>query len=202
MVSGRKREFDEQVALNAAMEVFWQKGYAGASLSDLTASMGINKPSMYSAFGNKEALFIKATELYINSVMKSHMAILHDYSLPLPARLKQYLMSLVRHQCSMNTPKGCYLVQCQAEVASGDMPSQAKALITETETLPRQVFVDLFQQDIQAIELGLAQRAEQYALVLYTMLKGTAAMARSDVPASELEVVVDTCLRGLGLLAN
>ena len=65
MVSGRRKSFDEDQALGSAMEVFWAKGYVGASLSDLTKSMGINKPSMYSTFGNKEALFIKATEYYI-----------------------------------------------------------------------------------------------------------------------------------------
>ena len=58
MTSGRKKLFDENTALNAAMDVFWQKGYVGASLADLTQRMGINKPSMYSAFGNKEALFV------------------------------------------------------------------------------------------------------------------------------------------------
>ena len=81
MVSGRKREFDEQVALTAAMEVFWQKGYSATSLSDLTGRMGINKPSLYSAFGNKESLFIKATELYINTRMKPHLEILNNTSL-------------------------------------------------------------------------------------------------------------------------
>ena len=60
MTSGRKREFDAEIALEAAMQVFWQKGYTGASLTDLIDSMGINKPSMYRAFGNKEALFVKA----------------------------------------------------------------------------------------------------------------------------------------------
>jgi len=56
VASGRKKSFGENTALNAAMEVFWQKGYVGASLTDLTTRMGINKPSMYSSFGNKEAL--------------------------------------------------------------------------------------------------------------------------------------------------
>ena len=53
---GRPRAFDEDAALKKAMEVFWSKGYDAASLSDLTAAMGINPPSLYAAFGNKEAL--------------------------------------------------------------------------------------------------------------------------------------------------
>ncbi|GLS33258.1 transcriptional regulator, TetR family [Mesorhizobium albiziae] len=61
---GRPRSFDRSVALQRAMEIFWVNGYDGASLADLTAAMGINSPSLYAAFGSKEALFLEATELY------------------------------------------------------------------------------------------------------------------------------------------
>ncbi len=64
MSAGRKRTFDEEQALEAAMRVFWQKGYVGTSLSDLTAALGINKPSLYAAFGNKEQLFASALARY------------------------------------------------------------------------------------------------------------------------------------------
>ncbi|ARQ02870.1 TetR family transcriptional regulator [Pseudorhodoplanes sinuspersici] len=61
---GRPRGFDRDAALRRAMEVFWAKGYDGAALSDLTAAMGINPPSLYAAFGSKEALFREAVDLY------------------------------------------------------------------------------------------------------------------------------------------
>ncbi|MGY1942159.1 TetR/AcrR family transcriptional regulator [Nocardia asiatica] len=61
---GRPRAFDRAEALRRAMEVFWEHGYEGASMSDLTAAMGINSPSVYAAFGGKEALFRAAIELY------------------------------------------------------------------------------------------------------------------------------------------
>jgi AcrR family transcriptional regulator len=61
---GRPRGFDVDEALEKAMKVFWQKGYEGASLSDLTEAMGINRPSLYAAFGNKEELFRKALDRY------------------------------------------------------------------------------------------------------------------------------------------
>src|SRR5213594_2671193 len=64
MPKGRPREFDIEKALDRAMEVFWRKGYEGASLPDLTKAMGINRPSMYAAFGNKEALFRRALDRY------------------------------------------------------------------------------------------------------------------------------------------
>ena len=61
---GRPRGFDENAALEAAMRVFWEKSYEGATLSDLTSAMGINRSSMYAAFGDKAALFRRAVERY------------------------------------------------------------------------------------------------------------------------------------------
>jgi AcrR family transcriptional regulator len=63
---GRPRAFDPDAALESAMHVFWAKGYEGASLSDLTLAMRINRPSLYAAFGNKEELFRKVLDRYVN----------------------------------------------------------------------------------------------------------------------------------------
>src|SRR5436190_19772422 len=64
MPAGRPRAFDTEKALDKALQVFWRKGYEGTSLSDLTKAMRINRPSLYAAFGNKEALFRKALDRY------------------------------------------------------------------------------------------------------------------------------------------
>ena len=64
MTIGRPRAFDIDQALDRALDVFWRKGYEGATLCDLTAAMGINPPSLYAAFGNKEGLFRKALDRY------------------------------------------------------------------------------------------------------------------------------------------
>ena len=63
-MKGRPREFDPDEVLDRALEVFWRNGYEGASLSELTEAMGINRPSLYAAFGNKEELFRKALDRY------------------------------------------------------------------------------------------------------------------------------------------
>ncbi len=61
---GRPREFDVDAALTAALKVFWQQGYDATSLTDLTEAMGVSRPSLYAAFGNKESLYRKALDLY------------------------------------------------------------------------------------------------------------------------------------------
>jgi AcrR family transcriptional regulator len=66
MPGGRPRAFDPDAALDRALEVFWQQGYEGTALSDLTAAMGINKPSLYAAFGNKEELFAAVIDRYLS----------------------------------------------------------------------------------------------------------------------------------------
>ncbi|MFD0516651.1 TetR/AcrR family transcriptional regulator [Paractinoplanes durhamensis] len=62
--TGRPRGFDAEAALDRAIEVFWRQGYEGASLSDLTEAMGINRPSLYAAYGNKDDLFRLAVARY------------------------------------------------------------------------------------------------------------------------------------------
>lgn len=63
----RLREFDEEKALDAALQLFWEKGFEATSLSDLTSAMGIQRPSIYSAFGDKKALFEAALRKYTRS---------------------------------------------------------------------------------------------------------------------------------------
>jgi AcrR family transcriptional regulator len=66
-VIGRPREFDRDAALEAAMFLFWRKGFAATSMNDLCDAMGISSPSLYAAFGSKEALYLEAVELYVRT---------------------------------------------------------------------------------------------------------------------------------------
>lgn len=197
MTSGRKREFDAEIALEAAMQVFWQKGYAGASLTDLIDSMGINKPSMYRAFGNKEALFVKATQRYLDTRMQPHLKLLQQTELPLRQRIKNHMMSILAMQCDAEHAKGCYLVLCQSEMISGNVPDEAADILARADALPKQLYTDLFLQSPESIQLGLHNHAQANALALYTLLKGTASMARCGTSLAQLEFAVDSMLDGI-----
>ncbi|XPF94365.1 TetR/AcrR family transcriptional regulator [Colwellia sp. RE-S-Sl-9] len=199
MTSGRKKSFDEKTALNAAMDVFWQKGYVGASLTDLTTRMGINKPSMYSAFGNKETLFVKATQCYIDTKIQPHIKFLFEEGITLKQRLKNHMMSIVSMQCASEQSKGCYLALCQSELISGDIPEQAKELLKKADVMPSQLYTDLFNNDVEAINLGLNKNAQANGVSIYTILKGTASMARSGIEQSQLEYSIDSMIAGIGI---
>jgi AcrR family transcriptional regulator len=200
MASGRKKSFSESEALVAAMQVFWAKGYVGASLSDLTKSMGINKPSMYSAFGNKEALFIQTTQLYIENSEQKHAKFLSEQNTPLAQRIKNHMASIVLTQCESSHPKGCYLVLCQSEVVGGAIPEAASKVLNNARVDGQKKLTDFFSDDVESIELGLNKNAEEHALCIMTTLRGTATMARAGTAYNELEAVIDNTLRGIGLL--
>src|SRR6201993_364256 len=106
---GRPRAFDPDAALDRAMHVFWAKGYEGASLSSLTRAMRINRPSLYAAFGNKEQLFRKVLDRYMNGPVAWF-----GKALAAPkARdvVEQIFLGTARMAENRSVPAGCLIVQ-------------------------------------------------------------------------------------------
>lgn len=201
MAGGRKRAFDKQEALESAMKLFWQKGYAATSLSDLVEHMGINKPSMYSTFGNKEALFLQATQCYIEHYARPHLIKLTARDQPLASRLRDYLYSIVEGQWTPTNPKGCYVVQCAAEAVGETLPDSARALLAEAGQFVPQTLTQVFTQDPEALHLGLDKNASEHAFFLATLLGGTSVASRNKAPLEQLKSVIDTGLKAIGLKA-
>ncbi len=102
---GRPREFDEPAALDAAMRVFWEKGYEGASIDDLTSAMGINRSSLYSTFGDKEALFHKVVAHYRQGPMAFFGKALDQPTAR--GAIEGLLRGTVRFLADSSHPKGC-----------------------------------------------------------------------------------------------
>jgi AcrR family transcriptional regulator len=113
---GRPRAFDLDLALDRALHVFWEKGYEGASLSDLTKAMRINRPSLYAAFGNKEELFRKALDRYAagpGACLRE--ALNHSTARGVVEKMFQGAIDMVTNP---RTPAGCLMVQ--GALACGD----------------------------------------------------------------------------------
>ena len=106
---GRPREFSHDEALDKALHVFWERGYEGTSLAELIDTLGINKPSLYAAFGNKEALFRKALVRY------SHCTVAYVGECMQAPTARQTTEAFLTESAEFLTddshPKGCMIVQ-------------------------------------------------------------------------------------------
>jgi AcrR family transcriptional regulator len=106
---GRPRAFDMDKALDQALLLFWEKGYEGTSVADLTEAMGINPPSLYAAFGNKEALFKKALDRY-ETVRDQIME--EAFAVPTAREAMTRLLEGTAERLSdKRNPSGCLMVQ-------------------------------------------------------------------------------------------
>ncbi|WP_200887488.1 TetR/AcrR family transcriptional regulator [Sphingomonas sp. ERG5] len=106
---GRPRTFDRDAALQRAMELFWENGFEETSMTDLTDAMGIASPSLYAAFGSKEALFREAVERYQGNVGTEIWDAL-DSEPEIAAAIGAFLMNTARSYSDETTPRGCMIV--------------------------------------------------------------------------------------------
>lgn len=106
---GRPKSFNEQVALEQAMLLFWQHGYEGTSISDLTQALGITAPSLYATFGDKAALFDRCIVHYVQQEALPAEQILQNAKTAKQA-VELYLYESIRHLVQKDKPKGCMLV--------------------------------------------------------------------------------------------
>ncbi|WP_299082142.1 TetR/AcrR family transcriptional regulator [uncultured Paraglaciecola sp.] len=187
---GRPRAFDEQATLEKALEVFWDKGYDGASLADLTAAMGINKTSLYSAFGNKEQLFLKAIEFYENrpcSFFKPALAQPSAYQVA-----EFMLLGAAKNMSDPSHPQGCVMVQgalACSEAATGVKEELIKRRQNNEEQIRARFELAKAQGD-------LSKDADVQVLARYlsTMLQGMAVQASSGATEAQLLEVANFAL--------
>ncbi len=118
-LGGRPKSFDPEAVLDAAVRVFWEKGYEGASMDDLTKAMNINRPSLYATFGNKRGLFLKALDRY-TAVQGSAQAEPLRKVADIRQAIAEYYREIIRTVCSADGPCGCLIASVATEVAERD----------------------------------------------------------------------------------
>lgn len=187
---GRPREFCVDAALTAALRVFWSKGFEGASLSDLTEAMGITRPSLYAAFGNKEELFRKALDLYETEKLAYMRAALEAPTARGVA--ERLLYGALQMQTTGSDPKGCLGVI--SSVACG-----AEAESIKAEVIARRASSNAALQQRMArakADGDLPDGIEPDSLVGYlnAVLQGLCIQAGSGASAEQLRTLVETTL--------
>ena len=111
---GRPRTFDEKTALEAAMNTFWAKGYDGTSMKDLTSSMGVSGPSLYSTFGDKRELYLKTIDHYAD-IDGCAPVIAFEEEPSIEVAVRDFLKTVVQYSTQQEGgPRGCFLAQCVA----------------------------------------------------------------------------------------
>ncbi len=188
---GRPRAFDADVALERAMHVFWGKGYEGASLSDLTRAMRINRPSLYAAFGNKEQLFRKVLDRYMNGPLAF-------FGKALAARkardvVEQIFLGAANTLSDPRTPAGCLVVQ--GALACGDVAGSVRNEIAALRTAAKAALRRRLQRAKRKGDLPPNADPTELSHYVMTVLHGMAVQGADGANQDQLRRVAQIALR-------
>jgi AcrR family transcriptional regulator len=187
---GRPREFCLDEALAAALRVFWSKGYEGASMTELTEAMGITKPSLYAAFGNKEALFRKTLDLYEREKMAY---VGQALAKPTARQVAEHMLrGSVENQTSSCEPRGCLGVI--SSVACGAEAESIRADVHERSKVAKAALIERMER--AKVEGDLPDHVDVEALTgfLYALMQGMAVQAGAGATRADLDRLVDTSM--------
>ena len=190
MGMGRPREFDADKALDRALDVFWRRGYEGTSLSDLTEAMGVTRPSLYAAFGNKEELFRKVLDRYGAMRTDPSCDVLNE---PTSRRaVERLLMSFAG--TGDDAPRGCLMVQgalvC-SEASDGIREElNARRAAGEARLCAR------LEEWKAAGDLPADADPQSLARYVMAVANGMSVQATGGASADELKRVVDLTMKG------
>jgi AcrR family transcriptional regulator len=191
MAMGRPREFNVDEALDLALQVFWRKGYEGASMADLTEAMGITKPSLYAAFGNKEELFRKALDRYVDGPGGYVQVAL---GMPTARAVVEHLLyGAADAVTDPDHPPGCLAVQ--GALSCGDA---AESIRQELMLRRANGELDLrrrFDRAVAEDDLPAGSDAADLARYISAILQGMAVQAAGGATREQLRKIADMALR-------
>jgi len=186
---GRPRSFDKKIALTAAMKVFWEKGYDGASMKDLTNAMNINSPSLYSVFGDKQTLYLSAIDNYTNNNATSPLVKFEN-----EPNIKEAVRIFMR--AALNTATvdessalGCFLsssVATTAGVVEGVQEKLQQAINQADAKL-----VTRFELEKSKGNLSPTFPSQERARLMFDLRQGYTFRARAGFPTQSMESDLD-----------
>jgi AcrR family transcriptional regulator len=187
---GRHREFELQEALDAALSVFWRKGYEGTSYSDLTEATGLERPSLYAAFGNKEALFRQALARYDERYL--------DYipaALQLPTS-REVAAHIVYGAVELNTryPDHTGCLGINGAVAGSDDAEPVRRALVEFRAAGQDRLRERFERAKAEGDLPKTARPDVLAGFVMTVTQGIAVQAKAGMSRAMLDAVAEQAL--------
>lgn len=172
----RPREFDEEQALDAAMQVFWEKGFEATSLSDLTARMGIQRPSIYSTFGDKKGLFEAALRKYTSSHAAYVRNKLHNNP-SVKEAFRGFFENMVAKEYGQHPNWGCFCINSMVELSPHD--EKFEILTREHQMYLSVIFQETIDRGLRSGELDPAINAKSLAQTLVISLIGLTVIMKS-----------------------
>jgi AcrR family transcriptional regulator len=187
---GRHREFDVNLALDAALAVFWRKGYEGASYTDLTRATGVERPGLYSAFGNKETLFLRALERYYE-----HHLSFFPAALELPTS-RQVALHILRSAVELNTryPEHTGCLGIHGAIAGSDDVEPIRQALIDARAAGESSLRERFERAQREGDLPATANCSVLAAYVCAILHGMAVQAKSGFDREMLEMVVDQAM--------
>ena len=195
MAAGRPRGFNQQAALDAALQLFWLRGYEGASVADLTEAMGISRPSLYAAFGDKEQLFRAVLTRYVAGPGSYVQRALER---PQAAdAIRTLLLDAAAAFTSLDHPPGCLVVH--GALASGDEGATARDLLLGQRLTWQTAIRTRLERGVADGDLPPGTDPVITAEYVMMVLNGLAVQALAGADGAALTAVAELALRALGL---
>ena len=186
---GRPRAFEPETALIQAMDVFWKDGFAATSLDDVSAATGLNRPSLYGAFGDKRALYLQAYGQYRRRANDS-FAPLFAAKKPLRAKLRRILTAaLDLYLSGENGPRGCFTVLSAASDAIADPDLQG--LVVEAIENTDRAFGRMFAEARAVGELPASADPRRLAHMASATIHTLSIRARARIPRAQILPIID-----------